>query len=238
MNSMNLGAFLGVLAVLSCAFPSFADDTFSSGTSYSRKTVTNSSSNTSGASGSGSGSNSSGAAASESVNSQSSTSSSSSEVIEQSGMMGLKNSNKFVPNYKKRIETYKQQIALGLSKGWLSAADGDKYTQELARLTELETAVCAKNYLKPDLDDLDRQFTKFNMEFTNAGQKKSLGAATSGNESAGTVTKSAAPGAAKPAAQASTASNTKPGKKTNAPSPAKSATKPTSKAPTKSESKK
>lgn len=193
--------------------PASAEDPTPSG-SYSRRTIIHSESNTSGASG-GSSTSSSGGSSGTSSQSGSTTSSTTTETVEQSGVMGFKHSNKFVPKYKERIETYKHQIQLGLSKGWLSSEDGDKFSKELARLTELEAAVASKHYAKPEVDDLDKQFTKFNMEFTNAGQKKTAApaatpaantaaaATASSTKAAAGATKSGA--ATKPAASATKA---------------------------------
>lgn len=150
------------IALLLCGGAAYSND--DSVTTTTRRTVVQSSSTT----------NSDSAATTNGSDATTSNkSSSSSEVIEQSGVMGFRNSNKFVPKYKERIETYKGQIELGTKNGWLSAENAEKFKAELARLTELEAAVAAKNYVKPDIDDLDKQFTKFNMEFSNAGQAKS-----------------------------------------------------------------
>jgi hypothetical protein len=143
-------------------------------------------------------------------------------TVEQSGVMGFQKSNKFAPNYKKRLATYKDQIELGTKGGWLSADDADKFKKELARLTELESAVAAKNYVKPDIDDLDKQFTKFNMEFSNAGQKKSAPATTS-------TPPAAVPATAKPAEKPKTQATTRKAPAAAAKPAAKPASKPAAK---------
>lgn len=196
-----------LIAFMCCTVSALAEDGSSS---YSRRTIINSTSNTSGASG---GTSSGTTGSGESTSSGSNSSTSSTEVVEESGVAGFRHSNKFAPKYKERIQTYKGQIALGLKNGWLSAEDGEKFSKELARLTELEAAVAAKNFSKPEIDDLDKQFTKFNMEFSNAGQKKSAPAATSAPtqtpgataKPAATAAKSAPKPAAKPAAKPSAA---------------------------------
>ncbi len=171
MTSRILTIILSVALAPLIAAPTFAQDGVSS--TVTRRTVIQSTSNTKTDAGSTTNSSGSSSDGTQSSNNESS------EVVEQSGVMGFRKSNKFVPKYKERIETYKGQIALGQKAGWLSADDAEKFTRELGRLTELEAAVCAKNYVKPDIDDLDKQFTKFNMEFSNAGQKKPAPASTS-----------------------------------------------------------
>lgn len=188
------GLVLSLLAVLICTLVAAAEDGSSSS---SRRTIINSSSNTSGGSG---GSSSGTTGSGENSNSGSSSSTSSTEVIEQSGVAGFKRSNKFAPKYKERIQNYRMQIEMGISKGWLSHEDGEKFSKQLGRLAALEATVAESNYSsKPEIDDLDKQFTKFNMEFTNAGQKKSTPATTPSSvvPPAAATTK---PAAAKPAA--------------------------------------
>ncbi len=85
--------------------------------------------------------------------------------------VGFKGANVFNPKYKERIATYKEQIQMGANKGWLTPADVETFTKRLNELTELEAAVAAKGWQKADVDDIDKQFTKFNMDFSNAGNK-------------------------------------------------------------------
>lgn len=191
MKSRNLGISFALIAMfLSFSQFAVAEDGATSST-VTRRTVVQSSSNTKTDTNGSTNSGNSGS---------SSSSSSTSETSEQSGVMGFQKSNKFAPKYKERIETYKSQIELGTTKGWLSADDAEKFKKELARLTELEAAVAAKNYVKPDIDDLDKQFTKFNMEFSNAGQKKPAAPAASGT--APSTTSSTAKSTPAPAAKA------------------------------------
>lgn len=135
-----------------------AQESSSSSSSYSKTTLVQSSSTT--------------AEAGSNGRSSKSTSGSSSEVVEQSGVMGFRHANKFVPKYKERISTYHHQMELGLSKGWLSRQDAEHFGKELERLTALEATVSGAGWQKQDVDDLDKQFTKFNKDFTDAAQKK------------------------------------------------------------------
>ncbi|MBY0549405.1 MAG: hypothetical protein K2W95_19170 [Candidatus Obscuribacterales bacterium] len=179
------GLILSLLAVLICTLTAAAEE---GGSSYSKRTIINSSSTTSGAGGGSSSTTGSG----ENTSSGSSSSTSSTEVVEQSGMAGFRHSNKFVPKYKERIQTYRMQIEMGISKGWLSHEDSEKFSKELGRLAALEATVAEKNYSnKADIDDLDKQFTKFNMEFTNAAQKKPAPATTAAPVVTPTATKPA-----------------------------------------------
>lgn len=212
LTRVTLTALAGFMC---CTLSALAEDGSSS---YSRRTIINSTSNTSGASG---GTSTGTTGSGESTSSGSTSSTSSSEVIEQSGVAGFRHSNKFAPKYKERIQTYKGQIELGLKNGWLSAEDGEKFSKELVRLTDLEAAAAAKNYSKPEIDDLDKQFTKFNMEFSNAGQKKSAPATTTAP--AGTPAATTQP-SAKPATTSAKAP-TKPAAKPAAKTPAKPAAK-------------
>lgn len=82
--------------------------------------------------------------------------------------MGIKQANVFAPKYKERLNTYAEQIQMGLTKGWLSRANATHFSAELDRLNALEARVAAQNFAKPASDDLDKQITQFNIEFTDA----------------------------------------------------------------------
>jgi len=97
-----------------------------------------------------------------------SSSSSTETTVEQRGVMGIKHANVFVPKYKERLNTYAEQIHMGLTKGWLSNENATHFSAELDRLNALEAKVAAQNFAKPASDDLDKQITQFNIEFTNA----------------------------------------------------------------------
>ncbi len=123
--------------------------------------------------------------------------------------VGFKGANVFNPKYKERIATYKEQIQMGSTKGWLTAADVETFTKRLNELTELEAAVAAKGWQKADVDDIDKQFTKFNMDFSNAGNKSTPPAAPAASAADGPED---SPPAAKPAgtvSDGSTKSTTK-----------------------------
>ncbi|MDX2106898.1 MAG: hypothetical protein SFY67_10895 [Candidatus Melainabacteria bacterium] len=85
--------------------------------------------------------------------------------------VGFRQSNKFEFKYKERIKTYEGQIDLGLKRGWLSAPDAKTFSERLAKLKEMEASVSANGYQKPELDNLELEITKFNREFSDAGQK-------------------------------------------------------------------
>lgn len=215
---------LGVALTLSQINASFAEDTLQSSgsSSVSKRTVIESSSSK--------GEN----------NPSASGSSSSSSEVHQSGVMGIRQSNKFAPKYKERIETYKNQIELGLTKGWLSKENAEKFSVELKRLSELEASVAAKGYVKADVDDIDKQLTKFNMDFTNAGQQKAAPAVkpteTSSSPAKPTEPASAnskAPATADTKTSAKAASSSKSPAKTAGKTTAKSAIKPAQKTPVK-----
>lgn len=85
--------------------------------------------------------------------------------------VGFKQTNKFEFKYKERIKTYENQIEMGLKRGWLSAEDAKTFSERLAKLKEMEASVSANGYAKPELDNLELEITKFNREFSDAGQK-------------------------------------------------------------------
>lgn len=114
-------------------------------------------------------------------------------TVEQSGVMGFKSSNKVNYKYKERLKTYAEQIDMGQTKGWLTAEEVSQFKTELARLNALEAEVSGKGYQKAQVDDLEKQVTKFNMDLTAAANKKP--ATASGTRPL--VTTTAAPAAKK-----------------------------------------
>lgn len=75
---------------------------------------------------------------------------------------GGTNANVFAPQYKKRLETWTEQIAIGQRNGWLNPEQVKTFTDEHARLTALEAAVSARGYLKEELDAMEKEFTAYN----------------------------------------------------------------------------
>lgn len=101
-------------------------------------------------------------------------------VVEgQSGVLGFRTANKFAPHFKDRLNTYAEQMEMARTKGWLNAAQLSTFQSELDRLNALEASVAAKGFVKPDVDDLDKQITKFNADFTTASGKQSGNATSS-----------------------------------------------------------
>lgn len=101
----------------------------------------------------------------------SSSSSSSSEETQVTRGVGFRQTNKFEFKYKERIKTYEDQIQMGLNRGWLSSADAETFSARLLKLKEMEASVSANGYPKAELDTLEQEITKFNKEFSDAGQK-------------------------------------------------------------------
>jgi hypothetical protein len=93
------------------------------------------------------------------------------DVVEWRGYLGIRNANTFAPNYKKRFNTYDEQLQMGLTKGWLSSDEVARFKLELTRLRELELAVEKKGYPKEELGSLDKQVTQFNIDLTKAANK-------------------------------------------------------------------
>lgn len=94
-----------------------------------------------------------------------------SETFAQSGVMGIRSANKFVFKYKERFNTYDDQLQMGLSKGWLTEDEANRFKNELSRLRALELAIEKKGYPKEDVGSLDKQVTQFNVDFTRAANK-------------------------------------------------------------------
>ncbi|MFN8659956.1 MAG: hypothetical protein U0105_26710 [Candidatus Obscuribacterales bacterium] len=130
------------------------------------------------------------------------------ETTYSSSGVGFKGANKFAPKYKERIRTYKDQIQMGLTKGWLTQAQADQFSAELVRLGELDAKCEKEGYVQPGVDDLDKQFTKFNMEFSRAGSTPAPAAKPATTTTTSTTT-TTAPAAKAPAAKTTAKTTTK-----------------------------
>lgn len=99
-------------------------------------------------------------------------------TIEQSGVMGVRSANVFRPKYRERLKTYSEQIEMGVAKGWLTSEEGQHFKKEHARLDALEAEVSSHGFPKAELDNLERQFTQFNIDLHKASNKPASAAAT------------------------------------------------------------
>ncbi|MBZ0186977.1 MAG: hypothetical protein K8F91_12090 [Candidatus Obscuribacterales bacterium] len=88
--------------------------------------------------------------------------------------VGFKNANVFNPKYKERLTNFEEQIRTGLAKGWINQAQASKFRARLAVLKTVEAKVSAKNYPKAELDDMEKQFTLYNQDFSKAASSKQL----------------------------------------------------------------
>jgi hypothetical protein len=104
------------------------------------------------------------AVADEMVTSESSHSSST-EVVD-----GVKKVNY---KFKERLNNLADQIQLGIKKGWLSAEQAEAFTKEHARVDAEEGAVKAKNYVKAEVDQLEKDVTALNEKLSTALTKGS-----------------------------------------------------------------
>lgn len=87
------------------------------------------------------------------------------------GYGGVREANKIEFKYKERLKNWGEQIQMGISRGWLSDADAGVFKNRLEKLKALEAAVSSKGYPKPELDDMEKQFTKYNQDLSDAGTK-------------------------------------------------------------------
>jgi|AGTN01.1.fsa_nt_gi hypothetical protein len=94
-----------------------------------------------------------------------------SESSELRGYGGVREANKIEFKYKERLKNWGEQIQMGISKGWLSDADAVVFKDRLEKLRTLEAEVSSKGYPKPELDDMEKQFTKYNQDLSDAGTK-------------------------------------------------------------------
>lgn len=94
-----------------------------------------------------------------------------SESYESRGYGGVRDANRIEFKYKERLKNWGEQIQMGITRGWLSEADAGIFKDRLEKLRTLEADVSSKGYPKPELDDMEKQFTKFNQDLSDAGTK-------------------------------------------------------------------
>jgi hypothetical protein len=87
------------------------------------------------------------------------------------GYGGVRGSNVFNPKFQERLKTYAEQVDMGLSRGWLTAEEGTQFKVQLDRLNKLEETVRTAGYPKDQLDNLEKEITRFNMDLTSAANK-------------------------------------------------------------------
>lgn len=96
-----------------------------------------------------------------------------SESYESRGV-GFRGANRIEFKYKERLKNWGEQIQMGINKGWLSEADAGIFKERLEKLRALETEVSSKGYPKPELDDMEKQFTRYNQDLSDAGSKATI----------------------------------------------------------------
>jgi hypothetical protein len=102
--------------------------------------------------------------------------------------------------YGQRLKDWSEQIDTGLAKGWLSPPDAQKFRDRIASLRALNDSVNAKGYPKADLDDMEKQFTQFNIDLSHASEPKPQAAgASQGQTTTGTQGQTPQAGAPQPA---------------------------------------
>ncbi len=146
--------------------------------------------------------------------------SSSTSSTQETRGIGFKGANVYNPKYKERIGTYGEQIEMGLNKGWLTANEGAEFKRRLEVMKTLEAQGAANGWPKAEVDKVEKVFTTFNIDLSNASNKKPASASTSSSSSTDKPVDTVAGGEA-PTATKSTTTKTTTKKKPAAKSKAK-----------------
>jgi hypothetical protein len=115
-----------------------------------------------------------------------------------SSSVGITEKKGFAFKYSERLKNWSEQVDMGISKGWLTADDAQKFKTRLADLKTLNDSVSGKGYPKADLDAMEKQFTQFNIDLSNTASKPKTSSAASG------ATSGQKAGGAKPGAKTTT----------------------------------
>lgn len=73
-----------------------------------------------------------------------------------------------LPEYERRLTLMKEQIDLGLSKGWLSAAQADGFKTRLVDLTGMKDNLKSQAFDSILSDSIEKQLTALNIEISDA----------------------------------------------------------------------
>jgi hypothetical protein len=79
---------------------------------------------------------------------------------------------KIASHIKQRLDDSRDQIEMGLTKGWIKQAKADELKKELVKAYEMESDVRSKDYPKEPLANLERTLTLLNQHVTDAFKKK------------------------------------------------------------------
>lgn len=79
-------------------------------------------------------------------------------------------SKHFAPSYEKRITAIKEQVDLGVSKGWISSERAESLKGEAGRIMVSVDAIGKKDPTQAEADELDRSITKLNTDVYQAMQ--------------------------------------------------------------------
>lgn len=87
------------------------------------------------------------------------------------GYGGVKDANVFAPKFRQRLANWSEQMTMAREKGWLTPEEQEQFANWHARLVQKDSEVAAKGYVKPDVDELEQEFTTFNVSLSQAMNK-------------------------------------------------------------------
>lgn len=73
-----------------------------------------------------------------------------------------------LPDYERRLTLMKEQLDLGLTKGWLSAAQADSFKSRLVDLTGMKDRLKSQSFDSVLSDSIEKQLTALNIEISDA----------------------------------------------------------------------
>ncbi|MBY0357536.1 MAG: hypothetical protein K2W82_05995 [Candidatus Obscuribacterales bacterium] len=80
-----------------------------------------------------------------------------------------------LPDYLRRITLMKEQVDLGIAKGWLSAGQADLYKSRLVTLSSMQDDLSAHAFNQVLANELERQLTALNIDITDSMKAYSIG---------------------------------------------------------------
>jgi small-conductance mechanosensitive channel len=74
----------------------------------------------------------------------------------------------FVPKFQQRLNNLKEQLERGITKGWLTTEQAERFKQQHEKAAALEADVRAKGYPKDAVDNLEKEVTALNDTLSQA----------------------------------------------------------------------
>jgi hypothetical protein len=71
-------------------------------------------------------------------------------------------------HYRSRLNKMRDQISLGLARGYITQGENDRLMSQYNELASLESNICANGFTKAESDDLEKRMNMFNVRISHS----------------------------------------------------------------------